>query len=69
MQSWRAAQLIFPAHSTQTQPYGSSRDLATESHPSTYMQFVEQHCVGRAVGSWLSSFPELLLGRVAIHGT
>lgn len=69
IQSWRAAKLIFSTHSTQTEPYGGSWDLATESHPSTYVQFVEQHCVCRAVGSWLSSFPELLLGRVAIHGT
>ena len=69
IQSWRAAKLIFSTHSTQTEPYGGSWDLATESHPSTYVQFVEQHCVCCAVGSWLSSFPELLLGRVAIHGT
>ena len=36
--------------------------------PGTYVQFVEQHGVGGAVGARLRRLPELLLGGVAVHG-
>lgn len=35
----------------------------------THMQFIEQHSIRGAVGSWLCCLPELLLRRVAVHGT
>lgn len=36
---------------------------------NTYVKLVEQHCICRAVGSWLCCFPELFLSRVPVHGT
>lgn len=51
----------FPAgHGTAGAAPGAAR--------GTYVQLVEQHGVGGAVGAWLGRFPELLLGRVAVHG-
>lgn len=36
---------------------------------NTHVQFIEQHSIRGAVGSWLCCLPELLLRRVAVHGT
>lgn len=44
---------------------GALRDL----HRDTHVQFVEQHSIRGAVGSRLCCLPELLLRRVAVHGT
>lgn len=35
----------------------------------THVQFVEQHSIRGAVGPGLCCLPELLLRRVAVHGT
>lgn len=53
---------------TQTQPYAAHETSPYRSPPSTYVQFVEQHCVCRAVGSWLNAF-RTASGQSSGHGT
>lgn len=36
---------------------------------STYVEFVEEHCVSGAVAARLRSLPELFLCRISVHGT